>query len=335
MKPANAGVSSKREGQANAGFPVNMNGRVYDPVLGRFMSADPFIQAPHNLQSYNRYSYAVNNPLRYTDLSGYCWGPTCWIQKPLASLTHSTVGKVVVAIVASAYTFGAVNGLFIAGGSVTASAAAGFVAGGIMGGNLKSAVQGGVTGGIFGTVTYLSSPGEYNLSSYQKIGANAVTGGATTEMQGGKFADGLLSSGLSESASQAYDSMVGRNADPMPGENRPEQTTYRFDPDTGQQFPQDWPMNVVGKNEPLVKTGNTWSNFWANIDKQGGAVSKALNLVPGINATGALHDYWFNMPGHPEFNAINNYGLMLPAAAITYSALVDGPLSVQLAVSRR
>lgn len=39
---------------------VNMNGRVYDPMTGRFLSADPFIQAPYNSQSYNRYSYLFN-----------------------------------------------------------------------------------------------------------------------------------------------------------------------------------------------------------------------------------------------------------------------------------
>jgi len=50
---------------------IHMNGRVYDPELGRFMSADPHIQAPHNTQSYNRYSYVLNNPMKYTDPSGY------------------------------------------------------------------------------------------------------------------------------------------------------------------------------------------------------------------------------------------------------------------------
>ncbi|MEW5789796.1 MAG: RHS repeat-associated core domain-containing protein [Pseudomonadota bacterium] len=52
---------------------IHMNGRIYDPVLGRFMSADPMIQAPDNLQSYNRYSYVLNNPLSLTDPSGYSW----------------------------------------------------------------------------------------------------------------------------------------------------------------------------------------------------------------------------------------------------------------------
>ncbi|PLW98927.1 MAG: hypothetical protein C0591_03525, partial [Marinilabiliales bacterium] len=49
---------------------INMNGRVYDPWLGRFLSPDPIVQAPNYSQSYNRYSYVFNNPLKYTDPTG-------------------------------------------------------------------------------------------------------------------------------------------------------------------------------------------------------------------------------------------------------------------------
>jgi len=50
---------------------VHMGGRVYDPILGRFLQADPFIQQPNNTQNLNRYSYVLNNPLNATDPSGY------------------------------------------------------------------------------------------------------------------------------------------------------------------------------------------------------------------------------------------------------------------------
>ena len=50
---------------------IHMNGRVYDATLARFMSADPHIQEGALTQSYNRYSYVMNNPLKYTDPSGY------------------------------------------------------------------------------------------------------------------------------------------------------------------------------------------------------------------------------------------------------------------------
>ena len=48
-----------------------MNGRVYDPSLARFISADPHIQSPGHSQSYNRYAYVINNPNKYNDPSGY------------------------------------------------------------------------------------------------------------------------------------------------------------------------------------------------------------------------------------------------------------------------
>lgn len=50
---------------------IHMNGRVYDPVLGRFLSVDPVFQFPTNMQSLNPYSYVLNNPLSLTDPTGY------------------------------------------------------------------------------------------------------------------------------------------------------------------------------------------------------------------------------------------------------------------------
>jgi RHS repeat-associated protein len=49
---------------------INMNGRVYDPVLGMFISCDNFVQSPTQSQNFNRYSYCFGNPLKYTDPDG-------------------------------------------------------------------------------------------------------------------------------------------------------------------------------------------------------------------------------------------------------------------------
>ncbi|MCK9236020.1 MAG: FG-GAP-like repeat-containing protein, partial [Acholeplasmataceae bacterium] len=49
---------------------INMNGRMYDPMVSRMLSPDNYIQAPDFSQSFNRYSYAWNNPLVFTDLDG-------------------------------------------------------------------------------------------------------------------------------------------------------------------------------------------------------------------------------------------------------------------------
>lgn len=57
---------------------IHMNGRIYDSTIGRFISADPYIQAPNDTQSYNRYSYVKNNP----DPSGYFFsGLKKWVSK--------------------------------------------------------------------------------------------------------------------------------------------------------------------------------------------------------------------------------------------------------------
>jgi RHS repeat-associated protein len=52
---------------------VHMNGRVYDPLLGRFGTADPTTENPLSTQGWNRYSYAGNSPLNFSDPTGYCF----------------------------------------------------------------------------------------------------------------------------------------------------------------------------------------------------------------------------------------------------------------------
>ncbi|TAF77731.1 MAG: hypothetical protein EAZ53_01880 [Bacteroidetes bacterium] len=49
---------------------INMNGRLYDPVLHRMLIPDPVVADATNAQSYNSYAYALNNPLKYTDPDG-------------------------------------------------------------------------------------------------------------------------------------------------------------------------------------------------------------------------------------------------------------------------
>lgn len=60
---------------------INMNGRIYDPVMARFISPDPYIQDNTNFQNFNRYSYVFNNPVNYIDPSGYFidkWVKEAW-----------------------------------------------------------------------------------------------------------------------------------------------------------------------------------------------------------------------------------------------------------------
>jgi len=66
---------------------INMNGRCYDPVVGRFLSPDIIVQNPNNTQCYNRYSYCINNPLKYSDPSGWSYDNS-WTYRHNANIVN-------------------------------------------------------------------------------------------------------------------------------------------------------------------------------------------------------------------------------------------------------
>ena len=73
---------------------VNMNARLYDPLLGRFLSPDPYVQMPDFTQNFNRYSYCLNNPLVYVDETGeFIWfiPNISWSKKGGLSIGFSVV----------------------------------------------------------------------------------------------------------------------------------------------------------------------------------------------------------------------------------------------------
>lgn len=196
---------------------IHMNGRVYDPVLGRFLSADPIIQAPDNLQSYNRYSYVLNNPLFYTDPSGYSW----WtkfrdkIMKPVVAIAVAWVAGPMVfnAVLPSAVSAAGAAGLGMSGslwaGTAIAGAASGAVVGGITGGIfngsqgiLQGAKYGAIGGAIMGPVSAMYS-NAYNDTlngaarygySVERVAVQSAAGGISSAAQGRSFIDGLKSS---------------------------------------------------------------------------------------------------------------------------------------------
>jgi RHS repeat-associated protein len=112
---------------------IHMNWRIYDPEIGRMSSPDPIIQAPDNTQSDNAYCYVMNNPMRFTDPSGYSWFGDLfksigkffkkkirWVKK-----NWKTVVTVVVAVVLIVVTYGAATG-WVMGGQMTFWGAVGF-----------------------------------------------------------------------------------------------------------------------------------------------------------------------------------------------------------------
>ncbi|HOT15857.1 MAG TPA: RHS repeat-associated core domain-containing protein [Bacteroidales bacterium] len=163
---------------------VNMDGRVYDPRLGRFMSPDPYVQAPFNSQSYNRYSYCLNNPLSFTDPSGYSWfSRACsWVGKNWKPIV--TAVAAIGAGVATALTIGAASPLLVA---TLSGAAAGFTGGvvgtALNGGSVGQCLGAGIVGGLIGAAAGLAGGAAGLGASLALNSATGISGGVV----GGAF----------------------------------------------------------------------------------------------------------------------------------------------------
>ncbi len=168
---------------------VHMNGRVYDPRLGRFISADPFVQAPGNTQSLNRYSYLYNNPLNATDPSGHF------------------VVALGAAIYAGVAGLGAVTTGILVGIGATVDAL-------IQGASLERALlQGlisGVTAGAFAHMTPVEGWGGMGWRESAELGLKfGAVGGISSVLQGGKFGHGFVSAGMNPFVGKALSGPLG------------------------------------------------------------------------------------------------------------------------------
>ena len=152
---------------------IHMNGRIYDPKIGRFLQADPFVQDPTNTQSLNRYSYVLNNPLNATDPSGY-------FLSLLVGAILAIKGTVDIAVI------------------VSWMAAAAFADALIAGGDFMDALIAGISAAAFGGMgaDFASLGGGFGATS-AKVMAFGTLGGVTSLLQGGKFGDGFKSAGIS------------------------------------------------------------------------------------------------------------------------------------------
>ena len=124
---------------------IHMNGRVYDPTLGRFLSADSVISNLGMTQSVNPYSYASNDPLRYVDPSGH--NSSSW--NDLGNFIFDVVDYVVAAVLAY-YTFIGLGGGFW--GAVGGGFVGGFTGALLATGNLSAALSAGLMGAAIGAI---------------------------------------------------------------------------------------------------------------------------------------------------------------------------------------
>lgn len=190
---------------------INMNGRMYDPVQGRMLSPDNNVSMPWNTQGYNRYGYANNNPLIYTDPDGNNPLLIAAVISALISAGQYTAnvafsdggfknwswGQFGNSLASGAISGGVSYGIGSAFGPVGSlnnefarAFAHGYTSGLVseaFGGNFKSAFWAGGFGSLAGSASsaYISNP-------WVGIGASALSGGIGSEIGGGNFWEGAV-----------------------------------------------------------------------------------------------------------------------------------------------
>jgi RHS repeat-associated protein len=120
---------------------IHMNARLYDPILHTFLSPDALIADPSNPQNYNRYAYALNNPLMYVDYSGN-------VIETAVIVTAAIIGAIIGGV--SYVAINLYNGTAITWGGLTKSILVGAVSGAASAGIGQIAQS--ATTAIFGTV---------------------------------------------------------------------------------------------------------------------------------------------------------------------------------------
>ncbi len=157
---------------------VHMNGRLYDPILHRFLSPDNYVQNPSDPLSFNRYSYVLNNPLKYIDQNGEFF---------VAALIGAAIGIITNGITNLINDQPFFKGAVVAGifGAIGGAAAHGI---GTLANNIASTLANSMSSGMVSLTT----------SAFQ-AGAHAVLGGGLSLAQGGKFGAGALSGAFSSS----------------------------------------------------------------------------------------------------------------------------------------
>ncbi len=166
---------------------IHMNGRIYDPTIGRFLQADPHIQAPTDTQSYNRYGYVKNNPMSYIDPSGFFFKRLYKALMDIGGVTfiHRQIAKV--EGLGSAIQIG-LN--YIPFFGQLASAHFAFDASFVATGSLSSAFK---AGAISYAASSLATSG---MSGVEGFVVRSVAGGIFNVVQGGEFGHGFIAAGV-------------------------------------------------------------------------------------------------------------------------------------------
>lgn len=189
---------------------INMNARLYDPVLGRFLSPDPYVQVLGFTQAFNRFSYCMNSPLCYVDENGEFWwiaaaafiGGAINVATNWKNIDNFWQGVGYFGVGTTAGAIGALTG----GAAFAVTGGLGGAAGGAIAGFVGGATSGFILGG---GNTLMAGGSLYDAWSNGLTGA--YTGAATGAVLGG-IGGGFTSYLKGENVWSGRDIATGRNA---------------------------------------------------------------------------------------------------------------------------
>jgi RHS repeat-associated protein len=205
---------------------VHLNGRVYDPLVGRMISADPTVPDPLNAQTWNRYSYVGNDPLAFTDPSGFNFFSSFF--HAIGSFFNSVVNFfrqnfraiLQIAITVALNAILPLSGVLLAVASAAGGAA---IATGLTGGNLSQVLRAGLIAGatafaFFGVgeatnafaganpdpITGAHGTPTFGTDAYAfNVAGHALVGCGASVASGGSCASGALSGAAGSAAGPA------------------------------------------------------------------------------------------------------------------------------------
>ena len=185
---------------------IDMQARLYDPHLGRFLAPDPYVQAPEMSMNFNRYAYCMNNPLKYVDPTGeFCITP---IIIGAAAIIGAYTGGVIANEgqynpVKWDYSAGKTWGYMLGGAAIGAASSAAGIGIGAAGGGAwwAGAAAGAISGGGFAGLASNGDP----IATLKGIGIGAVSGflgGSVASSIGGGI--GALAGGAAANATSQW-----------------------------------------------------------------------------------------------------------------------------------
>lgn len=202
---------------------IHMNGRLYDPLLRRFLNADENIQDPYNTQNYNKYGYVLNNPLMFNDPSG----------EVLPFLVGIGIGWLAATLIS-----GAIIGVAISIGiyALQAAISNNFTINGF----LKAIITGAVTGAVSAGIGQVFTAGSFLANVANGAISGAATSGVTSLIAGDNFLKGVIKGAVIGGAvagvsyTIGYFAKSGGNKTRITVADNSTTSEYKYDPTIGE-----------------------------------------------------------------------------------------------------